>query len=66
MRTIIRDQATSKFIEGPVQSADAQSNYEERSDEKTDLARGYGLQKDEPAYIYDTESPFYAANERYD
>jgi hypothetical protein len=66
----IQNQVSQKFIEGPKHLTKANSNFQEGNNEKAayhaDLSQGYDLQEDENETIYDTDIPFYWANERYD
>jgi hypothetical protein len=70
MRGIIQNQESHTFIEGPIQSKFVSSNSQEGSADKAayhaDLTKGYELDGDDNADIYNVEKPFSEANERYD
>ncbi len=70
MRGIIHDQVSHKFIEGPIQSKSVNNNFQEGISEKADyhadLTLGHELEVDVNATLYDTDKPYYEANERYD
>ena len=69
MRNIVQDQVSHNFIEGPVQDKVPMGNFNEGNNEKVahhaDLSQGRE-EEDEHATMYNTDMPFYWANERYD
>ena len=66
MRDIIHDQASHKFIEGPIQSIPVNSIYQEGIAEKAayqvDLTQGYEVEGDDN----DIDIPYYEVNDRFD
>ena len=66
MRGIIQDQASHRFIEGPIPFRSMDNSFQEGTAEKAadhaDLARGYEIEP-EPS---DIDIPYYETNERYD